>query len=139
MLRKANQKRSLDDIVIQQGEFDWRSLFGSDEEGGTTVAIQKALVEFEDFEDAHAAKVAASEEAALEGEDKADFADLAAPIVDQQPVETSGGDIEPIRYASADVERAPSVVDNDDEGGTTVDYMLSFVKSDMDFFRDWKL
>ncbi|OSX61706.1 hypothetical protein POSPLADRAFT_1046989 [Postia placenta MAD-698-R-SB12] len=59
LLRKANQKRSLDNIVIQQGEFDWRSLF-SDE-----TALTKALGEFEDSEDAHAAAVAASEEVAL--------------------------------------------------------------------------
>jgi helicase SWR1 len=30
MLRKANQKRSPDDLVIQKGEFDWRSLFGDE-------------------------------------------------------------------------------------------------------------
>ena len=30
MLLEANQKRSLDDLVIQQGEFDWRSLFGDE-------------------------------------------------------------------------------------------------------------
>src|ERR1700733_13028452 len=46
MLRKANQKRSLDDIVIQKGEFDWRTLFN--DEG----ALSKALGEFEDTEDA---------------------------------------------------------------------------------------
>ena len=90
MLRKANQKRSLDDIVIQKGDFDWKSFFRSAEPSSpssptsatptyTTAnssmninstlgsmkasALQKALVEFEDFEDAEAAKVAAREEA----------------------------------------------------------------------------
>ena len=81
MLRKANQKRSLDDIVIQQGEFDWRRFFGAD--GDSTVpdagALQRALVEFEDFEDSHAAKVAASEEAAILGEDQDDFGEAAEP------------------------------------------------------------
>ena len=58
MLRKANQKRSLDDIVIQQGEFDWRRFFGAD--GDSTVpdagALQRALVEFEDFEDSETSR-----------------------------------------------------------------------------------
>ncbi len=67
LLRKANQKRSLDDLVIQKGEFDWRSLFR--DEG----ALTKALGEFEDTEDAHAAAVAAREEVALVGADEADF------------------------------------------------------------------
>ena len=65
LLRKANQKRSLDDIVIQKGEFDWRTLFT---EGGMTEgALTRALGEFEDAEDAQAARVAAQEEMELEG------------------------------------------------------------------------
>ena len=60
MLRKANQKRSLDDIVIQKGEFDRRSLFSTDDDTGAEV-LTKALEEFADTEDAYAAKLAARE------------------------------------------------------------------------------
>ena len=28
---------------------------------------------------------------------------------------------------------------DEDEGGTTVDYMLAFVRFDYEFFRDWRL
>jgi helicase SWR1 len=67
MLRKANQKQSLDDLVIQKGKFDWRTLFGDE------AALTQALGEFEDTEDAHAAAVAAREEVVMEGADEADF------------------------------------------------------------------
>ncbi|GJJ08398.1 hypothetical protein Clacol_002614 [Clathrus columnatus] len=84
MLRKANQKRSLDNIVIQQGGFDWRSLLIDDVEFG------KALEEFEDQEDTLAARVAAREEAAQQVEDHADFAAETedGPTVESQVQET---------------------------------------------------
>jgi len=69
MLRKANQKRSLDDLVIQRGEFDWRSLFRGT--GGDT--ITRVLEDFADDEDARAARIAAQEAGELEGADAADF------------------------------------------------------------------
>ncbi|TFY83000.1 hypothetical protein EWM64_g1017 [Hericium alpestre] len=73
MLRKANQKRSLDDLVIQKGEFDWRSLFGDEVEKVGGDGLTKALEEFEDTEDTLAARIAAKEEGELEGADQADF------------------------------------------------------------------
>jgi helicase SWR1 len=134
MLRKANQKRSLDELVIQKGEFDWRSLFGDE------AALAKALGEFEDSEDAHAAAVAAREEFAMEGADEADFGgdvDTDGPIVPDVipassiPVDNGGEDAEP-DDGGEDLEEQL-------EGGTTVDYMLSFVGRDYEFFRDWRL
>lgn len=143
LLRKANQKRSLDELVIQKGEFDWRSLFNDE------TALTKALGEFEDTEDAHAAAVAAREEVVMEGADEADF---------------GGGDVDLEGGGSGDAGRAeeaeprpgdlsqPAISanvlgqevvegedDDDEEGGTIAEYMISFVNRDYEFFRDWKL
>ncbi|KAH7925305.1 hypothetical protein BV22DRAFT_1034199 [Leucogyrophana mollusca] len=136
MLLKANQKRSLDDLVIQKGEFDWRSLF--EDEG----ALTKALGEFEDTEDAHAAAVAAREENVLEGADEADFGD--AEVADARAPSTPQGAAEPQREGSVhenDVYDAAGedYVADEDEGGAVSDYMISFVRFDSDFFRDWRL
>ena len=149
MLRKANQKRSLDDLVIQKGEFDWRSLFRGT--GGDT--ITHALEEFADQEDAHAARIAAQEAGELEGADAADFGEdtsLSAvvrerTVVDAPTVNSPLGQPEP-----EDGEPEEELVDEDvvvdeggggeeDEGGTTVDFMLTFVRYDYDFFKDWRL
>lgn len=131
MLRKANQKRSLDDLVIQQGEFDWRNFFRTDEEGtsSNTTALQKALVEFEDFEDARAAKIAASEEAALVDEDLAEFGDNAPLAADSNS------------HAVSEVATPMETKEEEEEEeeGHWRDYMLRFVRYDFDFFRDWKV
>ncbi|KAG8903550.1 swr1 complex component, partial [Tulasnella sp. 403] len=62
MLRKANQKRSLDDMVIQKGEFDWRKMLADELDGGSGGRkLEEALAVVEDKEDAEAARVAAAE------------------------------------------------------------------------------
>ncbi|KAF7350945.1 Helicase SWR1 [Mycena sanguinolenta] len=129
MLRKANQKRSLDDLVIQKGEFDWRSLFADD--GSGVLALEKALEEFDDTEDAHAAAVAAREEVVLQGQDQADFLD----------VEADGTANAPVKGATVgDEEQEPEPEPEEpEEGGSVADYMIAFVQRDADFFRDWKL
>ncbi|KAH9042797.1 SNF2 family N-terminal domain-containing protein [Lactarius pseudohatsudake] len=150
MLRKANQKRSLDDLVIQKGEFDWRSLFRGT--GGDT--ITNVLEEFADQEDAHAARIAAQEAGELEGADAADFGEDAnassgvvrGRTVDAAPTETAVSS--PLGHPE-DGEPEEELVDEDvvdeggggedDEGGTTVDFMLAFVRYDYDFFKDWRL
>ena len=145
MLRKANQKRSLDDLVIQQGEFDWRSLFR-----GTGVdTITRVLEDFADDEDARAARIAAQEAGELEGADAVDFGEDAGAIqregaasatIDAAIESPSGppddGELEEL--ADEDVADEGGG-DEADEGGTTVDYMLAFVRLDYDFFRDWRL
>ena len=143
MLRKANQKRSLDDIVIQKGEFDWRSLFGDEN------ALTKALGEFEDTEDAHAAEVAAREEVDMEGADEADF----GAIEPTTPIEpgTGGGsekpsggatpvdvDVETVEHGDVE-EEGEEEQEEEEEGGTTIDYILAFVQSDPSFFAEWKV
>ena len=145
MLRKANQKRSLDDLVIQRGEFNWRSLFRGTE--GDT--ITRVLEDFADQEDARAARIAAQEAGELEGADAADFGEDAGGAVGQRetipsvvpedvPIGSPSG-----RPEDGEVEEEEPAEeggeDEEDEGGTTVDYMLAFVRHDYDFFRDWRL
>lgn len=141
LLRKANQKRSLDDLVIQKGEFDWRSLFAADNNEAET-ALTRALGEVEDTEDAHAAAVAANEEVAMEGADEADFSwegagSVSTGVVKEGAIDSTGDGLE---VEVTNLEDEPEQEDGeDDEGGTTVDYMLTFVKWDYDYFSDWRL
>jgi|SRR6266850_2091669 len=149
MLRKANQKRSLDDLVIQKGEFDWRSLFR-----GTGVdTITSALEDFADQEDARAARIAAQEAGELEGADAADFGEDAGTLqretvvasVSEEAAIVVGSPLARPEDGEAEEELAEEDVveegggDEEDESGTTVDYMLAFVRLDYDFFRDWRL
>lgn len=144
LLRKANQKRSLDDLVIQKGEFDWRTLFKDEN------ALTKALGEVEDTEDAHAAAVAAREEVVMYGADQDDFgggdgegepASTAAGVVGKEHGDGDSRMEESQPDGAADDAQDPDAneEDNGDEGGTVVDHMLSFVQYDYEFFREWKL
>ncbi|SJK98233.1 uncharacterized protein ARMOST_01494 [Armillaria ostoyae] len=129
MLRKANQKRSLDDLVIQKGGFDWRTIFNDEK------ALTNALEEFDDQEDAHAAAVATREEVAIVGADEADFGEG----------ETTR-DIDNRESSQVDVEQQPEErqegqdeEEDEEEGGTIADYMLAFVRQDYDYFREWRV
>lgn len=154
LLRKANQKRSLDDLVIQKGEFDWRTLFTATTEG----ALTHALGEFEDVEDAQAAQLAAREEMQLENEDAQEFgnekdlgatgeARIARP--EQQhsrlPEETQGTMMDvPAGAVSADAVDEGQDEDEDEDGdgeeGRTIDdYMIDLVHFDSEFFADWNV
>jgi helicase SWR1 len=134
MLRKANQKRSLDDLVIQKGEFDWRSLFADDS------ALAKALGEFDDTEDAHAAAVAMREEVVLEGQDKADFLDEGG-VGTNAPIDGGAGAGPMLNgnVGGGEEEPEPEPEEPEEEGGSIADYMIAFVQRDPEFFRDWKL
>ncbi|KAJ3810620.1 SNF2 family N-terminal domain-containing protein [Lentinula lateritia] len=147
MLLKANQKRFLDDIVIQKGGFDWGSIFkfdSEDEASNIEVAqvqrgidsglLTKALGEFEDSEDSLAARIAEREEVDMEGADKADFG-LGVVGGDDQEDTLKG------RSGTMTVEEGHEG-DNEDveeDGGTTVDYMLAFIARDIEFFAEWRL
>jgi len=149
MLRKANQKRSLDDLVIQRGEFDWRSMF----RGTTGDTITHALEDFADQEDARAARIAAQEAGELEGADAADFGEETGAVRRERSASAAPADNAAIESPSGppeDDEREEDQADEcvvdegagsdeEDEGSTTVDYMLGFVRFDYDFFRDWRL
>jgi helicase SWR1 len=131
MLRKANQKRSLDDLVIQKGEFDWRTLF-SDES-----ALSKALGEFEDTEDAHAAAVAAREEIVMEGADEVDFGgDADGGIMSGEPaiMEDARSPLPP-----SDTVPNEEVEEESEEGGSIVEYMVLTVQRNYEYFREWRL
>ncbi|KAH0829138.1 putative helicase SWR1 [Lanmaoa asiatica] len=128
MLMKANQKRSLDDIVIQRGEFDWRTLFEDDG------ALTRALGEFEDSEDAQAAVIAAREEDVLEGADQADFG---AEEMTEPRGETEGG--VQVEGEAEGEEGEHEHGGEEGEGGSVSDYMIHLVRMDWDFFRDWRL
>ncbi|KAL0570273.1 swr1 complex component [Marasmius crinis-equi] len=134
MLRKANQKRFLDDVVIQKGEFDWRTLF--DNEG----AITKALGEFEDTEDARAAELAAQEATTLEGADNDDF-EVYGEGESESLGQFSGNAEQPAEREDVDVEVEGDEVGEaeEEEGGTVVEYMLTFVKRDPEYFQDWRV
>ncbi|TFK26333.1 hypothetical protein FA15DRAFT_667636 [Coprinopsis marcescibilis] len=138
MLRKANQKRSLDDLVIQKGEFDWRTLFKDEN------ALTKALGDCDDVEDAHAAAVATREAFALEGADEFDFmGENAGASKDPPGALPEPSATQPAGRSAPGPEAAPEAVEQRDEeeeeGGTTVDYMLAFVQHDYDFFREWRI
>ncbi|KAF8828735.1 hypothetical protein HHX47_DHR3000061 [Lentinula edodes] len=147
MLLKANQKRFLDDMVIQKGEFDWRSIFkfdSEDEANNIEVArvqrgidsglLTKALGEFEDSEDSLAARIAEREEVDMEGADKADFG-LGVVGGDEQEDALKGrsGTMTVGEGHEGDHE------DGEEDGGTTVDYMLAFISRDTEFFAEWRL
>ncbi|KAJ7072871.1 SWR1 complex protein [Mycena amicta] len=136
MLRKANQKRSLDDLVIQKGEFDWRSLFAFDDDaagdsvlggGIPDAALTRALAEFDDRDDAYAAVVAAREEVAREGQDEAEFLDDADGAVVAVP---------PI---AEEVPTNQEQEEEEEEGGSVADYMITFVQRDMEYFKEWRV
>jgi helicase SWR1 len=143
MLKKANQKRRLDEMVIAEGDFttdylqklDWRDYLddgqladlGVDGEGAAPQAesaadIRNALAAAEDEEDAAAAKAA-------EGEldvDQSDFTE-AVPIVGG----TGSGEATPQGTAEVAMEEEGEV---DPLAGTIDGYMLGFVEQNLDLF-----
>lgn len=164
LLRKANQKRSLDDIVIQKGEFDWRTLFGDDGTGVGTAggsgeainvsALERALGEFEDTEDRRALEVATREEVDLVGADEADFgaegggekvpSGVDSPAgngeaTPQTPAEQDPPEQEDVQDDVDDAAEEEDDDEDDEDGGTTVDYMLSFVQADWEYFGEWRI
>ncbi|KAJ8076774.1 swr1 complex component [Marasmius tenuissimus] len=133
MLRKANQKRFLDDVVIQKGEFDWRTLF--DNEG----AITKALGEFEDTEDARAAELAAQEATTLEGADNDDFGGGEGDQGGRRSELINADNRGEREDADAEGDGDDDPELEDEEGGTVVEYMLAFIERDPEHFQDWRV
>ncbi|EJT96952.1 hypothetical protein DACRYDRAFT_25392 [Dacryopinax primogenitus] len=107
MLLTANHKRTLDDVVIRQGDFDWRRILVDD------LQMEQALAQVEDQADAEAARIALNEEK----EDAADFDDRISRT--NVPFEDSG---------------ALGPEEEEDVGGTTIDYMVAFVEREWEYF-----
>ncbi|CAE6506413.1 unnamed protein product [Rhizoctonia solani] len=121
MLRKANQKRLLDDIVIQQGEFDWRQVMVDD------VRMERALAEVEDKVDADAAKMAMGEEQRM---DWNDFGGAGEKDGVEGGTGSSG-----LTSRAPEFERPTQDEGEDDDGLSPIEkYMLRVVESDWDFF-----
>ncbi|KAJ1306038.1 hypothetical protein OPQ81_010751 [Rhizoctonia solani] len=119
MLRKANQKRLLDDIVIQKGEFDWRQVMVDD------VRMERALAEVEDKVDADAAKMAIGEEQRMDWDDFGGTGE-------KEAVE-SGTRSDALTPRVTEFEQPAE--EDDDDGLTPIErYMLRVVEHDWDFF-----
>ncbi|GAC97746.1 hypothetical protein PHSY_005333 [Pseudozyma hubeiensis SY62] len=161
MLRKANQKRLLDSVVIQEGEFntdtlvkrlDWRDMLddsgkigdvevavGEEADGVGARDVERAFLEAEDEEDRQAA-LKAREEMFVDDEE---FDER-----QQQGKETSkgdsgeaapvGNDARGVLEGSVQVEETEGVEEGEEEeeeeGGTIDDYLLAFVERDWEFF-----
>ncbi|KAK4702013.1 helicase SRCAP/SWR1, partial [Phenoliferia sp. Uapishka_3] len=157
MLKKANQKRRLDEMVIAEGDFttdylqklDWRDYLdesqlkelGVDESdqpvGGESAAeVRQALAAAEDEEDAAAARAA-------EGElqvDQSDFSE-AGPAVTVSAVPPGSGAPTPVTGGnSGEGTATPMEIEPEEEAevdplaGTVDGYIVNFVDSHWEFF-----
>lgn len=153
MLKKANQKRRLDEMVIAEGDFttdylaklDWRDYLddtqlkdlGVDEtEGGvgTSAAdIKNALAAAEDEEDAIAGK-AAEGELEMDGADFSETAVVAAQVAPggSQAPSAGEGSATPSSMAVEVVPEDPEEIDP--LAGTVDGFMLKFVEDNFELF-----
>ncbi|KAL4917070.1 SNF2 family N-terminal domain-containing protein [Aspergillus aurantiobrunneus] len=153
ILRKANQKRMLDDVVIQEGEFttdyftklDVRDMIGNDEaftgQDEASAAMDRVLEnrvtntsrvfeQAEDKEDIDAAKNAQKE---LEHADDGDFDDRAnaASISGQTPTQT--GTLLPDEAQPLNINNPEAV------GGADTDSSLGHIDDYLMRFMDWNM
>jgi helicase SWR1 len=131
MLRKANQKRSLDDIVIQQGEFDWRKILIDD------IQMEQALAVVEDKADVEAAKMAAAEVI-----EENDFQFDASATTVPQGQEAQDGEGDGKGEDDVILDETGGVADEEeeaDEVGSSAEYIVRFVERDWDVFSDWRV
>jgi len=156
MLRKANQKRLLDNVVIQEGEFnteglakriDWRDMLddggklggvevgtGEDSGGGDGREVERAFLEAEDEEDRVAA-MKAREEMFV---DDSDFVEAQQGQQAEKKSTAASRDVSntpvPAAHGEGEADMGLEEADEDEEGGTIDDYMLAFVERDWEFF-----
>ncbi|KAF9435923.1 swr1 complex component [Entomortierella beljakovae] len=155
MLKKANQKRMLDNVVIQEGEFttdyfqkmDWRDMLGEEDlakigDLGPTQTdspsesrsiqgadLEQALAAAEDENDVLAMQQAKHE---MEGVDLGDFSEVAANVTTATPNGSSGAKVsQGSKVQFADM---ASLDDDEDceviEIGHVDEYMLRFMESE---------
>ncbi|KAG8989196.1 swr1 complex component, partial [Tulasnella sp. 427] len=120
MLRKANQKLVLDDMVIQKGEFDWNRILVDEMEGKMSGRkLEEALVFIEDPEDVEAARLATVESTADQADFEWEVDDLA---ISESP---SGGG------ANADTLGGGANGEVDDGVGSIDDYILRVMEHEL--------
>ena len=138
ILRKANQKQLLDDVVIQEGDFttdylqklDYKDMFHDGENDVAGAAMDRVLGNerannaafeaAEEREDASAAKVAAKE---VQNADEGDFDDNPAPAAATSGVQTPrAGLTGPMAATNA------ALAETSEEGGHVDEYMLKLEK-----------
>jgi helicase SWR1 len=159
MLRKANQKRLLNNVVVEEANLtteyfsrtDWRDMLGESmvEELGIAPAKGTGTAELSSTEPPDA-KVTAEAFAAAEDEEDAAAAqmvegemELDRPDFAEQPVAASAGEEKEDRATPATPGDTPAVEEavaeeaedeEDDLSGTVDGYMLRFVDDDWEFF-----
>lgn len=154
MLRKANQKRLLDELVIEQGEFDWRQVrtgefdwrqvrageldFSKDKEQEAGVGEDE--VEF-DWQGALAGADDARIESALAAVEEAVDVDAARMATREERTidvgdfgATTGPDVTVADLGAAAGEGEGEEEEGDDGLSPVERYMLRFVESDWEFF-----
>jgi helicase SWR1 len=167
MLKKANQKRRLDDLIMQEGDFttdyfaktDLREMLGEEVISGLDIRerasvsatpapsdaaveekrVQEALAAAEDEEDAAAAKQAYQD---IEL-DAPDFGPDEGPSgetndADREDRSATPGVI-PADEGDGDDDEGESDEEDEDEAGAIDEYMLSYVDYEWhDYFSSWK-
>lgn len=147
LLAKAGQKRALDELVIQRGAFDWRTLFGtpgaavdSGVAGVAGGALLRAMAEVEDGEDRLAASLAEREVAEAAGAERDEFGAGAEGLGSTVPANVDAPVVGDITVDVGDAMKiAQEEEEEEEEGGTVVEYMVGFVHADMAFFDEWRV
>ncbi|KAF9009295.1 hypothetical protein BDZ89DRAFT_1078560 [Hymenopellis radicata] len=118
LLKRANQKRTLDALVMKRGRFDWQGVFDNDVDGCDDAEMMQAMASLEDEEDRAAADIAAREEDDMDGMDFGDGGQCQVPSAVQG-------------------EDAVNEEDGQEGGGSVAEYMLQFVREDWAYFSAW--
>lgn len=169
MQLRASQKRLLDTLVIQKGGFDWQELFNPGDRGEQmtsdlgqellgkvgSVAMARAMQEFDEEEDRTAAERAEREEREQSGWDGEDM-DMGnetktvgeehfsnaqdgnvwgEPHIEVSPAGPAGSLDDTVPHVEMGAEQNPGPLE-DKEPRTTQEYMISFAERDLDFFLD---
>ncbi|PWN27904.1 hypothetical protein BDZ90DRAFT_231681 [Jaminaea rosea] len=156
MLKKADQKRLLDSVVVGGGDFtterlkrgDWRDMLddggktlagvavgGDDGAQGDDDAAARAIAEVEDEEDQVAAEAAREEMVALD-DAVTDFREESRVEAADDAGEEAGNEARVQIGASNEtqVQVEGAAEEEEDEEGTVDDYMLRFVERDWSWF-----
>lgn len=140
IMRKANQKRMLDNVVIGEGDFttdffnkvDWKDMLGEEmaasvqdaQPGG--VDLEKALAAAEDEDDAQAARTAQREMDI----DAVEFAETGTPKA-KEHAEEIGKVVDTTNNVAMEDEEQEMADEAEDEPGSIDDYMITFLEREL--------